>query len=238
MPAATQNLSPLVNVRRRQQRSLETRKKILAAASEEFASCGFIGASTRKIARTAGVGHRLVLHHFGSKEMLWQSIVSEAAANLAGRYRKTLEDSVELEECDKLRAIQETFIRFVAADRYFASILSHARTSPGPLADFTAQPDMSWITETTVELIRCAQKQRRYVQGDPNHLLLLFYGAAARIMVIPVDVQRLLGHSPYSEKLITEHIRLCHSLFFRDPSPDVASPKGNTPRRPARRKRF
>lgn len=216
MPAEAQNLTPLVNVRRRQRRAVETRKKILTAASHEFAACGFIGASTRKIARQAGVGHRLVLHHFGSKEALWQSIVSEAAADLAARYRKALEAAIELDDCSKLRAIQETFIRFVAAHPYFASILSHARTSPGPLADFTAEPDMSWITETTVELIRSAQRQRRYVSGDANHLLLLFYGAAARVMVIPVDVERLLGRSPYSEKLIKEHIHLCQSLFFRE----------------------
>ena len=59
--------------RAEQERSLQTKNKILSAALSEFASTGFNGVSTRVIAKRAGVNHTLISHHFGSKEALWKA---------------------------------------------------------------------------------------------------------------------------------------------------------------------
>ena len=59
--------------RAEQERSLQTKNKILSAALSEFASTGFDGVSTRAIAKKAEVNHTLISHHFGSKEALWKA---------------------------------------------------------------------------------------------------------------------------------------------------------------------
>ena len=48
----------------------ETREIILAAALDAYAKYGFRGATTRRIAETAGVNEVTIFRHFGSKELL------------------------------------------------------------------------------------------------------------------------------------------------------------------------
>ena len=52
-----------------------TRKKILAAALQLFLQRGFLGATTRQIAREAGVAEVTLFRHFGSKEKLFEEVI-------------------------------------------------------------------------------------------------------------------------------------------------------------------
>lgn len=57
-----------------------SKKRILAAAREEFASSGFTGARVQRIARRAGVNKQLLYYYFGSKERLYRAVVADATA--------------------------------------------------------------------------------------------------------------------------------------------------------------
>lgn len=61
----------------REQRKAETRTKIVDASIRCFSELGFNGASTRDIAKKAGVGQGLISYHFDSKEALWQEAVEQ-----------------------------------------------------------------------------------------------------------------------------------------------------------------
>lgn len=61
----------------REKRKAETRERIVKAAIDCFTEHGFNGASTRDIAKAAGVGQGLVTYHFESKEALWKIAVSQ-----------------------------------------------------------------------------------------------------------------------------------------------------------------
>jgi len=52
-----------------------TRKKILAAALTLFSQRGYLGATTRQIAREAGVAEVTLFRHFGSKEKLFEEVI-------------------------------------------------------------------------------------------------------------------------------------------------------------------
>ncbi len=60
-----------------QQRSQETRKRILDAASQVFARRGYGQATVEEIAAEAGVSNGALYHHFASKEELFRAIVEE-----------------------------------------------------------------------------------------------------------------------------------------------------------------
>lgn len=53
----------------------EVRAQLLAAARDVFAERGYAGASTKEIARRAGVGEVLLFRHFGSKAGLFDEAV-------------------------------------------------------------------------------------------------------------------------------------------------------------------
>ena len=57
----------------------ETRRGILRAAAEAFATSGFVGATTRAVANRAGVNVATLHYHFGSKEGLYRAALADAA---------------------------------------------------------------------------------------------------------------------------------------------------------------
>ncbi len=59
-----------------------TRLKLLDAATEAFAAEGFAGVRIEQIAQLAEVNKAMIYHYFGSKEGLYQAVISAAAAQL------------------------------------------------------------------------------------------------------------------------------------------------------------
>jgi AcrR family transcriptional regulator len=57
---------------------LERRRQLLEALFEEFATGGIGDRSLRDVAGAVGTSHRMLLHHFGSREDLLIAIVEEA----------------------------------------------------------------------------------------------------------------------------------------------------------------
>lgn len=57
-----------------------TRARILKAATEVFAQEGLQGATTREIARVAGVNEVTIFRHFSSKEQLLGAVIQQATA--------------------------------------------------------------------------------------------------------------------------------------------------------------
>jgi TetR/AcrR family transcriptional regulator len=66
---------------------LETRRRILSAASLDFAARGLAGARVDQIARRAGVSKRMLYHYFGNKEALWLAVLEQAYAHIRGEER-------------------------------------------------------------------------------------------------------------------------------------------------------
>ncbi|MBD2436889.1 TetR/AcrR family transcriptional regulator [Nostoc sp. FACHB-110] len=57
-----------------------TRTRLIEAASQVFASLGVQGATTREIARVAGVNEVTLFRHFSSKEQLLKAVIENALA--------------------------------------------------------------------------------------------------------------------------------------------------------------
>lgn len=52
----------------------ETKRRILDAASEEFADCGFAGARVDRIAKNAKANKQLIYRYFGNKHDLYEAV--------------------------------------------------------------------------------------------------------------------------------------------------------------------
>ena len=68
----------------------DARQKLLDSAIEQVAQSGFSDVSLRSLATALGTSHRMLIHHFGSKEGLWVEIVRAVEA----RQRELLTDLV------------------------------------------------------------------------------------------------------------------------------------------------
>jgi TetR/AcrR family fatty acid metabolism transcriptional regulator len=69
--------SETASVRGRRSRSVRTRERIVAAATEVFARRGLHGARVADIAEEAGIAYGLVYHHFRNKEEILAAIFQE-----------------------------------------------------------------------------------------------------------------------------------------------------------------
>ena len=55
----------------------DTRERVLAAAGELFAECGFAGTSLAAISKRCGISDGLILHHFQTKEALYRQVLGQ-----------------------------------------------------------------------------------------------------------------------------------------------------------------
>ncbi|HEY1562434.1 MAG TPA: TetR/AcrR family transcriptional regulator [Caulobacteraceae bacterium] len=215
--SATASTQPKPARRRLQQRTVETRLKIVRSALSEFAMLGFEGASTRGIAETAGVPHSLVIYHFHSKDELWHETVKEAVQWYA---RRNFGVVGPVKDGDPVRRLKRNFaryIRFSAEYPDFFRMLTHENALASERLTWLVTNHVSPTLVHTTELIRRAQALGAFVQGDPLKLLYLFLGAATSPYRSAREIELLTGQSPNSEQAIKQHIELCERLFFRTP---------------------
>lgn len=83
-----------------------TRAAILKAATREFATHGFSGARTERIAALAKCNIRLLYHHFGNKQALYLSVLEAAYDDLRKR-----EAALEFDLADPIGCV-EKLLRF------------------------------------------------------------------------------------------------------------------------------
>lgn len=83
-----------------------TRRAILEAATVEFVSNGFAGASVNEIAARANVNKRMLYHYFGKKEDLYIAVLERTYIAL-----RTAQTQLKLSDVPPATAI-ETFILF------------------------------------------------------------------------------------------------------------------------------
>lgn len=226
MPSKTKRLAPIdpdfeagaiVNVRKRQARSAETRANILAAATQEFAELGFNGATTRSIAQRANVQHNLVVYHFETKIGIWQAVMRHAI----GWYHRAFDERIEglrgVDPVTTLRLLQVDFVRMAAEHPELHWLMSHEAGQRGERIEWIVTNLLGGSFNKWRELIVAAQEAGAYVQGDPYHLHYLFIGAAGRIFMLSAEVEKIIGRSPFDPDFVEEHVQIVQELFFRQP---------------------
>ncbi|HUA24007.1 MAG TPA: CerR family C-terminal domain-containing protein [Steroidobacteraceae bacterium] len=128
-------------------RGEHTRRRLLEAGVELFAELGYERASTRTIARRAGVSLPALQYYFGGKEGLHvacaQFLTEDVRARLvpaSERVRLALgrQDLTRTELLELLRAVVEPFLEAVAAERPESWALFFARAEEGHTPAFEA----------------------------------------------------------------------------------------------------
>lgn len=208
---------PKARIRRQQQRAADTRERILEAAAEEFAEHGYSGASTRRVAAAAKVQHPALTYHFASKEGLWRAVMAMLNERFASMYQQRLQGLRGVDPTTTLRLIMEDFIRFSARYPKFHRLMAHEAGQGGERMNWLVDRFAKDFFELLTGLIRSAQQDGRFVEGDAYHVAYLFIGAVTRTFMLAAEVKRVSGRSPLTAAYIDEHVKLCLRLFFRDP---------------------
>ncbi|MDE2230045.1 MAG: TetR family transcriptional regulator [Alphaproteobacteria bacterium] len=106
---------------RRRRRPEATRRRILAAATSEFAAKGLAGARVDAIAHRARVSKRMLYHYFGNKEALWLAVLEQAYLHIRNEEREL--DVGRLSPVAGMRCLIEFTIAYDHSHPEFISLL-------------------------------------------------------------------------------------------------------------------
>lgn len=112
---------------------MDVRAQLLDAAVNVFADAGFRGATTRRIAQTAGVNEVTLFRHFGSKEGL---IMEAIYRSLEALHTEVVLPEVPVDPYAELLDWTRKHYQF---------ILQHQRLIKAAMAEAQSRPDMSCV---------------------------------------------------------------------------------------------
>lgn len=199
--------------RSEQQRSKETKYKILSAAIKEFSSAGFEGVSTRAIAGRAGVNHTLITHHFGSKEDLWKAAAKAIFDTYTEESEKRLEELGSVEEDTSVRELLKHYIEFSAQFPDFHRFMMQANQGDSDRLNWFTDEYIRPHADSELDLLKQAQKFGWMPQGDSLHIRYIFIGAVNSIFTFAPQFARISSKDPFSKEIIEQHVNYVMSLF-------------------------
>lgn len=200
--------------RREQQRAIETKQSILAAALQEFADKGFDGASTRIIAEKAEVNYRLIGHHFGNKELLWQATAKDVFGEYVVQQRRRYQGLNGVDQPILLRLMLREFILFSARVPQLHRFMVQANEGGEKRLEWLIQNHLAPGISMDLMLLQKAQEEGMLRSGDVMHLRYLFIGAATSVFTLAEEYQFMSKQNPFDEDFIDKHIEMVLSLFL------------------------
>jgi AcrR family transcriptional regulator len=213
--------------RRPQQRSVETRDRLVDAALQVFASHGFEGATTREIARRAGVALAALPYHFTTKEALWKAAADRIFAQLGETFRRRLAGLEGVDVRTRLRLVLRDFVRFQAAHPELHRFMIQEGIARTPRLEWLVETHIRPIFDFVVAMIEESERSGFVPLGRPAHIHYMLIGAASSVYALAAEFELLTGDDPSDEALVAEHVAALERMFF----PEAAAPSAAFPRR-------
>lgn len=194
-------MPPSATTARQRQREA-TRRRILEAAIAVFAEKGFLGASTREIARRADSNQGLITYYFRSKEELWRAAADQMFEGLGSRLAQRIGAVEASNPKERAREGIREYVRFAAAHPELFRIL----VDEGRVAD----DRMRWLVDVHLrprfEAIAEALTTAAGIdEGMVPHAFYVLAGAASLVFAVAPECRRLTGLDPRRREAIETH---------------------------------
>jgi len=148
--------------------ALSTRERISEAALHLISQKGYHGASTREIARAAGVTEITLFRHFGSKEALLEDVLNRFT--FLPRLRELISEAEEMPADEALNRIgQQFFLTLQQRKRLVVIMLSESNTYPDKVRSIYNR----FVKKTISLLAEYIERQqnRKVLGGGPPDII-------------------------------------------------------------------
>lgn len=102
-----------------------SRDALLDAATNEFAERGLHGARVQAIVKRAGFNERMLYHHFGSKEGLYEAVLEAQWASVASAWEPSLREATPLNPREGLELAFSRFAEVLHDYPLFLKLVMH-----------------------------------------------------------------------------------------------------------------
>ena len=166
---------------RTQARAVRTRDQIEQAALTAFSEVAFDAASTREIAKRAGVKQQLITYHYGSKLGLWKAAVDRVFGKLMKRLDERIAGLEGVDGATRVRLVLREFMLFNAEHPEVIRFIVHEGAKSGPRLDWLYEHHTRHVFALLREQLEWAQQHGLAPEADPAQLTHLFMGAVGML---------------------------------------------------------
>lgn len=203
--------------RSQEQRSEESRQRIIKAAIEEFGDLGFSGARMRTIAAKAGVVHTLVAYHFQSKENLWIECFESSEKAFTEGLIEAIDRSKNKDSKSLLKQLIKSVVVSAALNPHVHRFTQRFSLENEQRSREGRTPARGASMDIVLKVIENAQKDGVLPAGiDPVTLRFIIVGAATLIYVQPYEYEQRTGKDPRQRDVSDAFIEALWKMFVRE----------------------
>jgi len=193
---------------------VSARDSIIDAAEAVFAEKGFSGTSMNAISKAAGVSKSLLYHHFQSKRLLWEEVVSclVSRSALHEKIRATVSMLMDL-DLDEVRSRSghRGYFDFLKKNPGFVRMLAWLNAERSfPMSG----PPMGLVSEVTTNL-RTLQERGVFRKDVDARMFVVFFMAICEFWFVSADrVTEWFGGVPPDDGDADEYIAAAGKVLF------------------------
>ena len=191
-----------------------TRDRILDVALDLFSELSFDGATTREIARRAGVTQPLLNYHFSSKDELWRAAVQRLFGALSSSMAERAQGLRGVDELITARLLVREFVTFSATHPQLHRIITQECKTDGPRMDWLVEHHVRPWFESATALFEGLVERGQVPAIPATHLYYILTGAGPTMFVLAPECRRLTGIDPTAPEVIEAHADAVCLLLF------------------------
>jgi AcrR family transcriptional regulator len=192
----------------------DTRERLLAAALDLFADRSYAGATTREIARRAGVSQPSLAYHFHSKDELWRAAVDDLFGDLRAALGDRLEGLRGVDEVTTAKLVVRDFITFSAEHPQLHRIITQESKAESDRIDWLVDTHVRPLYEATTRLFTRLAARGAMPAVPAPFLYYILTGAGPTIFVLAPECRRLAGFDPLAPDAVATHADAVVDLLF------------------------